>query len=225
MYLQNSGTATWTRGVQSLQANVGVRNDSTWWSDNGLAVGWLSPNRVATASESTVPPGGTGTFVFTVAAPATPGTYRLSLRPVVDGVAWLEDQGIYVELQVVNGFHSRWAGQSAFPTVRGGELVTLSLSYRNTGSLAWVRGVAGQQANLGVTLDDTRWAPYAVAWLSPNRPATTQQAIVQPGDVGTFLFQMRAPTAPGNYDVRLRAVIDGVTWMEDDGVYLRITVR
>jgi len=223
--LQNTGTATWTRGVSGLQVNLGVRGDSTWWSDKGLAAGWLSANRVATTSESLVPPGGTGTFVFEVKAPQVPGSYRLWLRPVVDGVIWLEDEGIYVPLDVVNGYHSKWAGQAAYPTVSGGTVVTLSVTYRNTGALPWVRGATRQQANLGVVNDDTRWSPYAINWLAANRPATTQEAAVQPGGLGTFVFQMRAPSAPGVYDIRLRPVIDGVTWMEDEGVFLRVTVR
>jgi hypothetical protein len=39
------------------------------------------------------------TFTFKVAG-AAPGTYRLHVRPVVDGVAWLEDQGVFVDITV-----------------------------------------------------------------------------------------------------------------------------
>ena len=36
----------------------------------------------------------------------------------------------------------------------------------------------------------------------------------------TFTFQVRAPSAPGLYAIHLRPVIDAVTWMEDQGVFL-----
>ena len=45
-----------------------------------------------------------------------------------------------------------------------------------------------------------------------------------PGGVGTFTFQVRAPMTPGLYAIHLRPVIDAVTWMEDEGVFLYITV-
>jgi hypothetical protein len=31
--------------------------------------------------------------------------------------------------------------------------------------------------------------------------------------------------APGSYLLRLRPVIDGVTWMEDQGVYVVVSIR
>ena len=115
--------------------------------------------------------------------------------------------------------------QSAYPTLRAGEVSsTLLVRFRNTGSRAWVRGILGQQANLGVVNDDTRWAALAVNWPFASRVATMQEATVAPSEVGTFAFQVRAPSTPGVYDIRLWPVVDGVVWMEDQGVFLRITV-
>ena len=33
-------------------------------------------------------------------APNAPGMYRLNLRPVIDGVEWLENLGAYVDVSV-----------------------------------------------------------------------------------------------------------------------------
>ena len=68
------------------------------------------------------------------------------------------------------------------------------------------------------------WAGLSVGWPYTTRPAVQNEAIVAPGSIGTFTFQVRAPTAPGVYYINLRPVIDGVTWMEDEGVYLVVTV-
>lgn len=222
---RNTGTETWQRDVDGNQVNLGVRNDSTWFADNGFAVGWPSANRVATTDEASVVPGQVGTFTFRVRAPPAPGAYRLQLRPVVDGVAWLEDQGVYVPIVVDLGYHSAWFEQSAYPTFRVGELSPLLvMRFRNTGRRSWVRGILGQQANLGVVGDDERWGLLGVGWLSANRVATTQEASVAPGDIATFAFRLRAPSQPGVYDIRLRPVIDGTTWMEDQGVFVRLVV-
>jgi hypothetical protein len=48
-------------------------------------------------------------FQFQVRAPATPGTYRLYIRPLVEGAVfggvsgqWMDDQGIFWQITVVS---------------------------------------------------------------------------------------------------------------------------
>ncbi len=74
------------------------RDNETW---AGLGVGWPSANRVAFQSEASVPPGGVGTFTFLVRAPMTPGTYAINLRPVIDAVTWMEDEGVFLYVTVI----------------------------------------------------------------------------------------------------------------------------
>src|SRR5256885_11014970 len=85
VHFRNTGTETWQRGVSGRQVNLGVAGDSTAAADAGMAVGWLSANRVATTSEASVPPNAIATFAFALRAPATQGTYRLALHPVLEG--------------------------------------------------------------------------------------------------------------------------------------------
>ncbi len=158
-------------------------------------------------------------------APIAPGSYRLPLRPVIDGVTWMEDQGVFLVVTSDLGYHSRWAWQSTYPTLHAGQLsAPLSIAFTNTGTRSWVRGVLGQQANLGVNGDDRTWSSLGVGWPTPDRPAIQSEATVAPGGIGTFTFQVRAPSGPGTYAFHLRPVIDGLTWMEDEGVFLIITV-
>ncbi|OLC55931.1 MAG: hypothetical protein AUH85_07950 [Chloroflexi bacterium 13_1_40CM_4_68_4] len=219
----NTGTVTWQRGVSGEQVNLGVSGDST--ARAALGAGWLAANRVATTTEQSVPPGATATFSFSVRAPSQPGAYVIPLRPVADGVTWLEDYGVFVRVDVDLGFHSRWVSQSAFPTLRPNEVSgDLFVTFRNTGTREWVRGAPAQQANLGVTGDSTAWSGLGVGWYSPNRVAAQQEASVAIGQTGTFTFRVRAPAAPGTYLLPLRPVVDGTAWMEDEGVWLRVTV-
>ncbi|MDQ2911761.1 MAG: hypothetical protein M3T56_00710, partial [Chloroflexota bacterium] len=165
------------------------------------------------------------TFTFTVRAPFSAGTVRIPIRPVIDGVAWLEDQGVFVPVTTVVDYHSRWVSQSAYPTLRVGQLSgPLSISFRNAGSESWIRGTLGQEARLAVNQDNAQWAALGVNWLSANRVAAQTEASVTPGGIATFTFQVRAPQTPGLYAIHLRPVIDAVTWMEDEGVFLYITV-
>ena len=225
LLFRNSGTKTWTRGLAGSQVALGVNGDSAAFSMLGMNVGWPSANRVAVQNETSVGPGAIATFTFTVKAPFSAGTVPIPLRPVVDGVAWLEDQGVYVPVTTVVDYHSRWVSESAFPTVRVGQLSgPLSIAFRNAGSETWFRGTLGQEARLAVNQDNAQWAALGVNWLSANRVASQTEATVAPGGTGTFTFQVRAPMTPGIYAIHLRPVIDAVTWMEDEGVFLYITV-
>jgi len=225
LLFRNSGTKTWTRGLAGSQVALGVNGDSAAFSMLGMNVGWPSANRVAVQNETSVGPGAIATFTFTVKAPFSAGTVPIPLRPVVDGVAWLEDQGVYVPVTTVVDYHSRWVSESAFPTLRVGQLSgPLSIAFRNAGSETWFRGTLGQEARLAVNQDNAQWAALGVNWLSANRVASQTEATVAPGGTGTFTFQVRAPMTPGIYAIHLRPVIDAVTWMEDEGVFLYITV-
>lgn len=225
MLFRNTGTKTWTKGVAGSQVALGVNGDSTGFSALGMNVGWPAANRVAVQNEASVGPGGIASFTFSVRAPLSAGTVRIPLRPVIEGVAWLEDQGVFVPVTTVVDYHSRWVSESAFPTLRVGQISgPLSIVFRNAGSQTWIRGTLGQEARLAVNQDNAQWAGLGVNWLSANRVAPQTEATVTPGGVGTFTFQVRAPTTPGLYAIHLRPVIDAVTWMEDEGVFLYITV-
>lgn len=220
---RNTGTETWTRGLAGRQANLGVNGDDR--AQSALGVGWPTPDRPAIQSESTVAPGGIGTFTFAVRAPSTPGSYRLHLRPVIDGATWLEDYGVFLVIDSDLAFHSQWVSQSPWPTVQAGSVSgPHTFTFRNAGTRPWRRGVTNEQANLGIVDDDRSFATWAMDWPTADRVAVQTESEVAPGTPATFTFRFRAPSVNGTYQIRLRPVIDGATWMEDQGVYLLVTV-
>jgi len=97
---RNSGAKTWALGVAGQQANLGIAGDDR--SMGGLAVGWPSLDRVAVQSEPIIRPGGVATFTFRVRAPMALGSYALSLRLVVDGLTWMEDDDVVMILTVAD---------------------------------------------------------------------------------------------------------------------------
>lgn len=222
---RNSGTKTWQKGVAGSQVSLGIKGDNPTYNALGMNVGWPSANRVAVQNESAVASGGIASFTFVVKAPFAAGVVSIPLRPVVDGVAWLEDQGVIVPVITTVNYHSRWLTQSAYPTLRAGQVSgPLFISFINTGGQTWTKGLLGQEARLGVNRDNETWAGLGVGWPSANRVAFQSEQSVPPGAVGTFMFQVRAPTTPGSYAINLRPVIDAVTWMEDQGIFLYVTV-
>jgi hypothetical protein len=94
--LRNDGTVAWRKGGSSevRLGLVGASRDPVL-----VGNGWPMPNRPAVQEEEIVPPGGMATFKLNVRG-ATPGEFLLRLRPVVDGVAWLPDLGLYTIVNV-----------------------------------------------------------------------------------------------------------------------------
>lgn len=101
----NSGTVGWVSGRLGEVAYLG-----TWEPEPGQdrasvlggdgtsgspATGWPRYNRVALQPAPYVGPNQVAWFQFTVQAPSAPGTYRLAIRPLIEGAQWLEDYGVF----------------------------------------------------------------------------------------------------------------------------------
>jgi hypothetical protein len=93
---RNVGHTPWFKGSPSevRLGEVGPRP-----LPPAMRVDWLTPDRPAAQSEDIVLERQLATFTFTVAGDA-PGTYRLRVQPVVDGVKWLADEGVFVDITV-----------------------------------------------------------------------------------------------------------------------------
>lgn len=90
--MHNSGSTPWTSDVYKL----GTQNPQ----DNTL---WTGSTRVWLPAGTTVQPGASHTFYFTVTAPATPGNYNFQWRMVQEGVGWFGDYTPNVVINVTGG--------------------------------------------------------------------------------------------------------------------------
>jgi hypothetical protein len=114
--IYNSGVAGWSRGgwaamLGTWSPTPGQDQPSALGGDgsNGSPnTGWPRYNRVAIQPASWVGPNQVAWFQFQVRAPSTPGTYRLYIRPLVEGAViggvsgqWMDDQGIFWQITVV----------------------------------------------------------------------------------------------------------------------------
>jgi hypothetical protein len=125
-----------------------------------------------------------------------------------------------------SGYHASWQAQSADPTVDVGETATLVVALTNTGPRGWYRDTPDENVFLGTNEPQDSEHPELTAnWLSPNRLTSTTTDYVGPGEVGWFEFTVRAPATAGDYRLALRGVVEGVTWLEDDGIFFTIHVR
>jgi len=94
----NTGRTGWNMS-QATPARLGTWNPQD--APSMLATPtWIAPNRPAEQTTTWVGPGQQAWFRVQLHAPSAPGTYRLYLRPVIDGVEWLENVGAYVDVTV-----------------------------------------------------------------------------------------------------------------------------
>jgi hypothetical protein len=121
------------------------------------------------------------------------------------------------------GYHASWSAQSADPTVTIGATAKLVVALKNTGSRGWTNDATGQHVVIGTNdPQDSDRSELAGDWLSANRLTSTTTDYVGPGEVGWFEFTVRAPAAAGDYRLALRGVVDGVSWLEDEGIFFTI---
>jgi cysteine-rich secretory family protein len=94
----NTGTTGW-----DMSKATGLRL-GTWSPQDApsmlAAPGWVAANRPAEQTTTWVGPGQQAWFKVQLKAPSASGVYRLYLRPVIDGLEWLEDAGAYVDVSV-----------------------------------------------------------------------------------------------------------------------------
>ncbi|MDP9275755.1 MAG: CAP domain-containing protein [Chloroflexota bacterium] len=153
-----------------------------------------------------------------VSRAATPVATPVATRAVSDIPA-------KIVLPPDSGYHASWSAQSADPTVVIGAAAKLVVALKNTGSRGWFNDDAGKQVVIATNdPQDADRSELAGDWLSANRVTSTTTGYVGPGEVGWFEFTVRAPAASGDYRLALRAVVDGVTWLEDDGIFFTIHV-
>ena len=119
--------------------------------------------------------------------------------------------------------HAAFVGESSFPTVPAGQPATVSVTLRNTGEAVWRKGTPSE-ARLGVPGNDPKYGFLADGWLTATRVAVQNEDVVAPGENATFTFAMQS-WVPGTYTLPLRGVIDGGAWMDDLGMYMKLTVR
>jgi len=118
----------------------------------------------------------------------------------------------------------RWLGTSATAIVIAPrERAEVTVRLQNAGRVAWVRGSAAE-LRLGEFSVSPLPAPMRVDWLAPDRPAIQNEAVVRPQQVATFTVGVRGGER-GVFRLHLRPVVDDVTWLADDGIYVDITVR
>jgi len=232
---RNTGTGTWQKTGSNpvLLGTEGPKDRNSRYFTSGT---WLSPNRAATLNENSVAPDAVGTFEFPITVPAGGGSFNERFNLVAEGLAWFNDAGQSFSTTVKNGYQLAIAEQYAYtdsskttPVDLGnltpGQTFYFGIKVRNTGTATWFK-TGNFPMRLGTSRPlDHNGQYYHSSWLSQNRVVGISETSVAPNAVATFEATYRAPNTPGNYQEYLLPVIDGLTWLNDIGIYVPAVVN
>lgn len=190
-------------------------------------------------ADSQITTGETAVFSFTITAPQQGGEYYEYYNPLVEGVTWMPDLGIWLKLRVLpTGYHYQYVTQTQTDTSIGsGERdITATLQIRNIGRESWP---VGSTVRLGT--DNPRDYNSSLytgsapdAWVSPSRLSSIDRNVtngakssVDPGEIAEFKMRLvvQPDMAPGNYQLFVQPLVEGLTWFpEQYGIFFPFTV-
>ncbi len=183
--------------------------------------------------ESSVGPGQTATFSFSVKTPNRYGSFNEYFNLVAEGSAWMNDVGFYWPLTVSPPVTQwQYQGQTAYTdssksttldtsSVAGGSSFYSTIRALNTGNTTWTNS-GNNPVRLGATNPTDRASAFCDnSWVSCNRPAVLAEASVVPGQTGSFNFWMHVPYGVNgtHFNEYFEPVVEGSMWMNDVGFY------
>lgn len=120
-----------------------------------------------------------------------------------------------------------YAGQTTTPNnaLLATQKATVTVYALNAGTVTW-SNTGANPVRLGTSNGRDRPSGFCDnSWTSCNRAATLNEASVAPGQTGSFTFVIQAPGFTGQFNEYFNLVVEGVTWMNDVGLYWPLTVN
>lgn len=232
---RNTGNTTWSNsGANPIRLGASSPLDRSSSFNNSS---WFGSNRAALLQEDTVQPGENGTFNFTITAPSSYGTYKEYFRPVAEGQSWMNDIGFHWPITVSQptslwdvSYQALYTSDAKSTLINTSQIVNdsryfLVIKAKNRGNTTWVNS-GNNPVRLATNNPQDRASDfYDASWVGFNRPTNLLESSVAPGETGTFQFWIRAPSrlnATTLYE-SFRPVVEGVSWMNDIGMYQDFT--
>ena len=232
----NTGASTWQRDGAN-QVNV-VTDRPLTRTSSFYDPSWINQTTSAKLAESSVAPGETGTFYFTLKSPNQAGNFKEYFSLVAQNAAFFNtDQGQYFDLNVHNPYRWTYNSQGAYTdsnkttpvdisNMSPGQTAWMVVKANNIGEAAWVKA-GSNRVDLATDRPLLRQSRFATSdWINNVTPAHLSEDTVNPGQVGTFEFPIQAPPGGGTYREYFNPVAQGITFFNNDpGQFFLITVK
>jgi len=210
--LKNTGSMKWYyQGPNAI--GVGYR----WIDDQGntVSIPTSQPGGALTSLPYDVDPGRSAGVVAQVQSPVVPGTYTLQWDLVQGNSLWFSTQGsrpLDVGVIVARpSYAATFTARSHPNNMIVGQLYTVSISIRNTGTLTWALG-GRNPVKLGY-----HWIDESGNNVESLPILTDLQRPVSLGEEVTLNAQTRAPDMPGVYTLKWDLFQEGQGWFSNRG--------
>lgn len=206
--IKNKGTKTWDKNTF---LTVNANNEA----DEIIEIPKDSKKRTALMKETSVKPGQVATFTFTAEANTSGGLASFDMTPVFNGkekTSHLMDLGFYVELPTLD---FSVEDDDAPSTLKPGESVEVTVVLENTGNLTWKNSGDNE-----VTLVKVGTSSLS----SVSTLADLEEKEVEPGEEGTFVFTVKAPTKGGSYTLYFQPKMGGSNAIVAGSGQIKVTV-
>lgn len=198
---------------------------------------WISCNRVVTIRESTIAPGEEGHFEFYATAPSALGEFREYFTPLLENKGWMTNNtGFHVYTKTNQDYDWQWGSLSSWSDparstpvdlarLTPGQRVYVTVFAKNTSATVWSK-TGNNPIRLATSNPKDRASVFCDdSWLNCNRIAAPNEDRIAPGQVASFSFSFKAPSAKGEYREYVRPVLEHKGWTTDNINHLYINVQ
>lgn len=214
--IKNTGTVTWNADTSI------VVNDFESMKDFVQVITPTSRVTFPMQQPRTIAPGDTTTFMITIAGGFRSSLKTLGIAPIINGKTKL-DKRIEIPTQTAAAqFTYDLVSTSSVPsTMKVGQAFTYTVDLKNTGNVNW-ENKGSRIVRMGTEKPRDRRTLFLTP--SSGRAGFLEQAVVRPGEVGHFIFNLTAPKIADIYEEHFAPVVEGVSWMGDKGIYFKTFV-
>ncbi len=214
--LKNTGTSSWSPATYFQ-----IRPDQ-----NSHTFLRNSEKILSSTVGRTVAPGDSVDIQILTKSTATSGSTIVEIQPVIDGsqiVARYLGFGYQVktpapkpkyDYELLSVIYSK-------QELHAGDILGVTVRLRNKGTAPW-QNSGSNKVDLGA--DKPRDHLNSLLLTPGTRLANMQETLVQSGQIATFNFQIRVPTATGLYKEYFTPVVEGIQWMNNHSSYLQVRV-
>lgn len=206
--LKNTGSNTWNNKTRLLF-------DKNRIVENGLIVSGSG------MTQTMVKPGETATFKIEILSKMEGGFYYIPLQPNFNGTAKTEE-AVFVPTIVEKpqlAYEFKYLKLSD-ANVNPGEKLMAQAVIKNTGNVKW-KNYGENRISLGTASPQDRISQFSKS----TRLGYLQESVVEPGEVGHFIFNLTAPAKPGKYVEFFEPVVERIAWLAGDKMKLTVNVK
>ena len=205
--LKNTGKKTWNKDTKiNLIDNTLVKKS--------LRV------KTSKISESQVAPGEVGKFKITIQSKLNEGAGYIKLRPNFNGEN-LSENAISIPVTVKKPHFDYKIVKISIPktTLSFGESLNAIVTLKNTGNVKW-RNYGPNRISIGSTNPKDRQSEFT----NSSRMGFLKEPIVRPGQVGHFIFRLKAPPKSGKYTEYFAPVVESITWLDNKNMNFNLNI-